>query len=375
MTVDLRGAVRDIASLLEAEAEATEIAGTMPDHVAAAVHATGIYRASTPACLGGLEADISTLLDIYETTAYADGSAGWSIMANLSSTSIAAAFTGDAAVEAMFADPAASHAGMLGPVGIATETADGFHVKGNWQFGSGISNATWVGMGAMVMRGDEIAMTEIGMPYMLIAFAPKSEVTITGGWDVMGLVGTGSYDYTVDTHVPADFAFALLEAKRQRGGPVYELGIMGLTSAGHAGFAIGVGMRALDEVLEIAKSKARMGQDAVASHQMFQHDWAYHDAAVRSARAYVYATFGAAEAEVVSGAPLGFETAARMRQAATYVTRVAADAARFAYTWAGSQGLRNPSVVQRCFRDIHAGTQHIFVDNNTLTGLTQTMLM
>jgi hypothetical protein len=31
-------------------------------------------------------------------------------------------------------------------------------------------------------------------------------------------------------------------------------------------------------------------------------------------------------------------------------------------------------VVQRCFRDIHAGTQHLYVDNNTLTGYTQARL-
>ncbi len=64
----------------------------------------------------------------------------------------------------------------------------------------------------------------------------------------------------------------------------------------------------------------------------------------------------------------------RMRQATTYATRIAADAARFAYTWAGSSGLRSPSVVQRCFRDIHAGTQHLYVDNNTLTGYTEARL-
>ena len=194
------------------------------------------------------------------------------------------------------------HAGMLGPVGIAIETADGFHISGSWQFGSGITNANWVGMGAMVMRDGVPATTASGLPYMLVAFAPRSEVTITGGWDVMGLVGTGSYDYVVDTEVPRDFAFTLLETQPRRGGPIYQLGVMGLTSAGHAGFAIGVGMRAMAEVLAIAKSKARMGQDTVANQQMFQHDYGFHDAAIRSARAYVYEVFTAAETQVVSGA-------------------------------------------------------------------------
>ena len=62
-----------------------------------------------------------------------------------------------------------------------------------------------------------------------------------------------------------------------------------------------------------------------------------------------------------------------MRQATTYATRAAADAARFAHV-GGNGRLRNPSVLQRCFRDIHAGTQHIYVDNNTLTGYTQALV-
>jgi hypothetical protein len=55
-----------------------------------------------------------------------------------------------------------------------------------------------------------------------------------------------------------------------------------------------------------------------------------------------------------------------MRQATTYATRVAADAARFAYTWAGSSGLR-PGVLQRCFRDIHTGSQHAFIGEKVYT--------
>jgi alkylation response protein AidB-like acyl-CoA dehydrogenase len=138
---------------------------------------------------------------------------------------------------------------------------------------------------------------------------------------------------------------------------------------------MGVGTRALDEVVAIAQTKLRMGSfEPVASQQLFQHDFAMHDAAMRAARAYVYDVFGDAEATVVAGRPCSLVQQQRLRQATTYVTRVAAEAARFAYTWAGTDALRNPSVLQRCFRDIHAATQHIYVDNNTLTGYTQSLL-
>ena len=45
-----------------------------------------------------------------------------------------------------------------------------------------------------------------------------------------------------------------------------------------------------------------------------------------------------------------------------YLTEVALDCAQFAYRCAGSQGLRNPSLVQRCFRDLFTGGQHLYVD-------------
>ena len=63
----------------------------------------------------------------------------------------------------------------------------------------------------------------------------------------------------------------------------------------------------------------------------------------------------------------------RLRQATTYATRVATDAVRFAYTAAGTDALR-PGVLQRCFRDLHASTQHLVVDNNTLTETTRVLL-
>jgi hypothetical protein len=46
---------------------------------------------------------------------------------------------------------------------------------------------------------------------------------------------------------------------------------------------------------------------------------------------------------------------------------------RSAYTWAGSDALRN-SVLGRCFRDISGGTQHIFVDSSTFTAATPVLL-
>jgi hypothetical protein len=63
----------------------------------------------------------------------------------------------------------------------------------------------------------------------------------------------------------------------------------------------------------------------------------------------------------------------RLRLATTYAPRAAADVVRFAYTAGGTDALR-PGPLQRCFRDVHAGTQHIFVDGSTLTETARLLL-
>ncbi len=331
-----------------------------------------------PRELGGAEAGIEDALGVFEELAYADGSTGWSAMANATSSAFAAIYTSDDAAKAMFhPDGRGIHAGMLGPVGTARAGGDGFVVNGRYQFGSGCAHATWFGAGTHEVDADGTPLNdEVGLPALRVVFLRPEQVVLRGNWDVMGLAGTGSYDYSVDDQFVADgFSFPLLTAVPRRGGATYNIGLFGIVASGHAGFALGVGARALDELLSIVPTKQRMGQfTTVADEQLFQHDFAMHDAAMRAARAYVYDAFGVAEAVGLAGGMASLVQQQRLRQATTYATRVAAEAARFAYTWAGTTALRNGGTLQRCFRDIHAGTQHVYVDNNTLTAYTQALL-
>jgi alkylation response protein AidB-like acyl-CoA dehydrogenase len=366
---------RALTPLIEAEADRCEELGTMTPTLVEALTEAGMFAILVPAELGGLEADMVTTLGVFEELAYADGSTGWSAMANATTSCFAGIFTGDEAVAAMFGDTPAIHAGMLGPMGQATRIEGGYRVSGRYQFGSGSGHASWLGAGVMEMVDGEPASSELGLPAMRVVFLPREQVEFEGNWDVMGLVGTGSYDYVVDqVEVPEAFSFLLLESAPRRGGPGFNVGLFALTAAGHAGFALGVGKRALEEVLAIARTKQRLGGAPIADQQLFLHDFAMHDAAMRAARAYVFESFAEAEAVVLDGGLVTLEQQQRLRQSTTYATRIASDAAGFAYTWAGSSGLRSPSIVQRCFRDIHAGTQHLYVDNNTLTGYTEAML-
>ena len=378
---DLIERTRKLTPLVEAAAERTEELGTMPADVVDALAQADLFWILVPSELGGAEAGVRTALEVFEELAWADGSTGWSLMANATSSCFASIYTGDEAVDAMFGDAVRNgrrlpiHAGMFGPIGTITTDDGGIVLDGSYSFGSGCGHADWFAAGGMVDAGGEPGVDEFGLPDMRVSFLPADQVEVTGNWDVLGLGGTGSFDYRVSArHVDDPFTFQLLTCAPQHGGAVYGLGLFALTALGHAGFALGVGRRALDEIVGIARSKQRLGGDPISDQQLFQHDFAMTDAAMRAARSYTYEAFEDAEAAVMNGGTATNEQQQRMRQATTYATRVAADAARFAYTWAGSTGLRQPSVVGRCFRDISAGTQHLFVDNNTLTAYTQAVL-
>jgi alkylation response protein AidB-like acyl-CoA dehydrogenase len=147
---------------------------------------------------------------------------------------------------------------------------------------------------------------------------------------------------------------------RRRGGPLYELGVMTLTAAGHAGFAIGVARRAVDELRSIAKTKIRMGSGSfLRENERFLQGLGRIESRLRSASAWVHQVFGDVEHAVNASENVDPDKSVLARQATVHVTEEAADLVREAYLLAGTTALRD-GPLQRCFRDIHAASQHFF---------------
>ena len=83
---DLVARARALRPLIEAEAEEAEATGTTTKRVVDAVAEQQLFWVMVPRAAGGQEASIGTCLGVFEELAYADGSTGWSAMANASST-------------------------------------------------------------------------------------------------------------------------------------------------------------------------------------------------------------------------------------------------------------------------------------------------
>jgi len=363
---------RSLAKLIEDEASAADEERLLTQPVIDEFARTGLFALLVPRELGGMEADALTTLAVFEELSRADGSTGWSFLANATTSAIAGVYTGDAAVKEIFggSDPVIA-AGMLGPRGKAKQVDGGYLVRGRHSFGSGIGYANWVGAGMFITRDGEFVLTPSGDRENRVVFVPRANVSLTGNWDVLGLSATGSFDYELaEQFVEESFTFSLTDPVPQRGGPIYQLGVLSLSAIGHCGFALGVARRAIEEIANIAPTRMRMvtptgAPMCLAEQPIFQHDAGYHEAALRSIRAYAMEVFGEAQANVERGDVPTVEQHHRIRQATTYATRVAVSIVRFAYEQAGSAGLR-AGPLQRCYRDISAGNQHIFVDSTTL---------
>jgi alkylation response protein AidB-like acyl-CoA dehydrogenase len=212
---------------------------------------------------------------------------------------------------------------------------------------------------------------------MHVAVLPRDQVSFNDGWHVQGLKGTGSYDYSVtDVFVPQSRTFELFARRPHRGtSPATRMGLMPVTAAGHASWALGVSKSMLDDVQELAASKFRMSDMAsLASRPTFQKGLAHHRAAWRAARLLVLDAFTTAEAAVAAGEDLTPALRADMRVAAVYATDTARSCAEWAHLVAGTSSIREGTRLERAFRDIYTGTQHAFISEKVAIDAAQIWL-
>ncbi len=361
--------VRALAPMVEASADEMEHRAALTDEVAAAVRNSGAIHLMVPREFGGDELGIVETIEVIEELARQDGSVGWSTMAASVSTAFSAIYTTDDVAASLFGtDRGAILAGQLAPMGRAEVDGDGYLISGTYRFASGSDQTTHMLGGCLVFRDGEMVMRDNGLPDVVAAVVPNDRVEFKGNWDVMGLSATASVDYEIaPIHVGAGEVFSIFTEVPERGSDMHRLGVMVLTAAGHAGWALGVARRALDEIGTIAATKVRMSDTLLAEQQVFQIGFAEAEAKVRAARAFVVESFAAAEAEVADGGRLSPRTQHLTRLATTWATSAGAEAVEWAYREAGTEALRNPSVIGRCFRDMNAATQHVMVGRKTLT--------
>jgi alkylation response protein AidB-like acyl-CoA dehydrogenase len=359
--------VRALRAEIEASAREHEQASELGAALREALEASDILRLMAPREVGGLEAPPPLLIDVLRELSYIDGSTGWYCGAVMTAGAVAGGYLGPRAVDAIFGGRGkARAAGQAAPQGKAERVGDGYRISGTYSFGSGSPSADWLVGGYVLHKDGAPALDAAGQPQMLIALAPRSKVEFLGNWDVLGLRGTGSYDFRVaEQVVHEDFAFAPATAEPRRGGALYRMGFMAIPCLTHASIAAGIGRRALDEWAAYASAKARPPRGYANELHTVQRDLACAHGDLRAAEAYVRATFDALYDAAGRGA---VTDALRLdgRLCASHVTRVATEAAQTAFSACTTTALRNGSMLQRCFRDMQAAVAHFMTGEQSL---------
>jgi alkylation response protein AidB-like acyl-CoA dehydrogenase len=228
----------------------------------------------------------------------------------------------------------------------------GVRVTGRWQWGSGTQHCRWILGGA---RCDDDTFR--------LCFFEADDVTFHDTWYTSGLRGTGSLDFSVEgVYVPAERTLQPGVTRPAVASPLAAFPNFALLAAGIAAVALGIGRRAIDELVALADDKRpQFSSRTLAQNPFTQIELARAEAGLRAGRALLLDELARTWSAVTAGGRVELAARTAIRLACVHATRTAVAAVDAAYTLAGGTSVYSSHVLQRCLRDIHVATQHIMV--------------
>lgn len=358
---------RALAPLIEASALDGEHARKVPDAVFDAIREAGLLRLYLPEALGGLEVDPLTMLEVVETLSATDGSTGWVTM--ILNGAFMLAWVDPASAKQLVDDTDGDVvlAGMFAPLGRGVPDGDGFRLTGRWPFNSGSSHANWSLGGTFVMDGDRPA-TRDGHPDWRFMVFPASEMEIHDTWRAAGLRATSSHDVSVDDiRVPAELAPAPIFDRARHDGPLWRFTFFALLGTCIVGCPLGIARRALDDTVTMCETKSRDGgRSTLLADSSVQLELIRAEGALRAARSLAIDAIGGAWERARRGDEMSIQDRIAVRLAVAHAAEVGVRVVDTCFRLGGGGALYEHSPLQRCWRDIHAATHHVFFADHTV---------
>lgn len=352
--------LRALAPTLSARSQEIEDARRLPADLLSALKEAGVFRMFVPRDFGGLAVDLRTGLEALELLSRADGAVGWTCMIGAEAPQLFALLDRHRFAELYASGPDVILGGGFNAQGVARPIHGGYRVSGRWAFVSGSEHCDW-------LFGTCLLLDESGQPQQGPA-GPRTrsmvfraeQARILDTWRVLGLRGTGSQDITVeDLLVPEGDSFDLFGGTPSVEQQAYAAPI--LQFALHMGaVAVGIAQGAVDDVLTLARSgkKRLYAVTPLSENPHFHHQLGQAEAAVRAARALLYAEaerFRQLSLEAPERAPA---STPQVTSALVCVVQTATGALDLLYRAAGGSVARDGAPLQRRFRDLHTLAQH-----------------
>jgi indole-3-acetate monooxygenase len=353
---------RGLIPLLRSAAERIDATNELPPDVLDAMFDAGMFKLLLPRAFGGYELKPLDFIQCVEAIAEGDASVAW-CMNQGSGCSMAAAYMEPDVAREIWGGKRDVVAWGQGPGTKAFRTEGGWRVTGTGSFASGSRHATWLGAMCPSFEADGTPIVRPdGVAWERTLLFRREKARIDDVWQVMGLRGTGSDNYTVkDLFV--DDAHTLTreyEPERRGQGALYSFQAMQLYASGFASVALGVSRAMLDAFIALAKTKSQAwSADSLRDNQAVQQIVSYSDASWKAARAGLHKTVDDAWRDVSRTGVLSLDHRMEIRQAATYAIHVSRDMAHHVFHEAGSTAIFNNKPFERRLRDVNSVSQQL----------------
>lgn len=366
-TEQLLDAAHELSREFYERADEIESARRLPPDVSEKLAQAGFYRMGAPRCVGGLETPPPVSSEVIEILARGDASCAWVTFIGVTSYTTLSALPA-AVGKKVLSDPATLLTGVFAPTATAEKVDGGFRVSGRWQWGSGSQNAKWILGGAMLTENGEPMLDRNGQPRSTMVLMPSSQVEYLDTWHVSGLCGSGSLDYQVeDLLVPEEHVVGYSRTDRVPVTPLFAFPNFTFLALGIGAVSMGIARAAIDELIELARSKKRVGaKQTISEQQIAQVKLAQAEADLRSARAFYYESLEAAWQCAMNGQKVNIEQRRDLRLATTNAVLKSVGVVEEMYNLGGGSAVYRTSRLQRYFRDINVAKTHIMVSQQTL---------
>jgi 3-hydroxy-9,10-secoandrosta-1,3,5(10)-triene-9,17-dione monooxygenase len=359
-------AVSELLPVLRERAQESEDARQIPAESVKALAEAGFFKLLQPASYGGFEADPVTFYEAVRMIASACGSTGWVASVVGVHAWQLALFPPAAQQEVWGDDPSTRMSSSYAPTGRARQTEGGYRLSGRWSFSSGSGHATWVLLGGIVTDAEK---NPIDFRTFLL---PISDYQIDDVWDTVGLRGTGSNDIVVDgAFVPehrslgfGDVAKCECPGQEVNAAPLYRIPFGSVFSTAITTPIIGMATGAYDAHVAYQRDRvstaylgAKAGEDPFAQVRVARAAGDI-DAAWLTIATNMTELMGHARA----GEPIPMPLRLRIRRDQVLGTQRAVGAVDLLFENSGGRALRNGTVIQRFWRDVHAGRAHAIND-------------
>jgi alkylation response protein AidB-like acyl-CoA dehydrogenase len=355
-------AAQALAPIIAARAEDIEQARRLPADLARQMAEADLFRLTAPADIGGPQCAPALVLEIIETIARADASAGWAVMIGVTTAMNGAYLPRDVARD-IFGARGVIASGVFAPMGRAQEDGDDYIVSGRWQWASNSANSDWLSGGCVLMSDGAPKKLANGALETRMMFFQAAQAELIDSWRTSGLCGTGSGETSVENiRVPKRYSVSLVTDRPRVQDVLYAFPIFGFLALGVAAVSLGAAQASIEDLVALAGGKKPQGSSrALAERASAQAALAEATARLRAARAFYYEAVANATQIAARAGEVDAPLRAELRLAAAHAARTGADVTRAMYDLGGGSSVFLSSPLQRRFRDAHVATQHMMV--------------